>query len=319
MKKFYQRRRSFTRTMCTLIALSLPAQGSATTCPAHWPPPNLPKDLPCPVDHRVTVEMEHRDRINRLLRLSKGSVQPRFETEYLFPDEHRQKNYPIDIPVLRVSFDTEVFFDTARSEVRIEAFPVLRIIADNLAKEPADVALYIVGHTDSVGNEDYNYNLGLSRANAVAEALARRGIYQASIYRLSLGEGYPIADNLTSAGRSRNRRVEFLFGATSQTVETLIRRIAVQPCIATDENGVATCKRPVKIDIKKVSVNLESAAQVAELNRRESALEAKLGVDESELHFRRQDIELRRQRIAIKPERSRVAVMPIRRLATHDF
>lgn len=279
-------------------------------CPPNWPPPGLPKDMPCPVDASETVMVEHIDRKNRLLRLSKGSIKPDFYTEYLAPDEHKQINYPVDIPVLRVTFDTDVFFDTAKSEIKTEAFPVLRIISDNLAKEPADVALYIVGHTDSTGGSASNYNLGLKRANKVAEAISRRGFYNASIYRLSLGEGAPIADNRTVIGRAKNRRVEFLFGANAQSVESFIKRIAVEPCIFKDEKGVATCRRPVNIEITKIEVNSEMRSEVIELNRLEAEL-AMQSLSTTELNKKRKAIEIRRERIAVDITIPRVEVMPI--------
>jgi len=281
-------------------------------CPPNWPPPGLPADLPCPEEHSDTLQLEHDDRIARLKRLSVGDIQPNFSTDFLSPGEHRLSSYPVNIPVLRVTFDTDVFFDTGKSEIRPEAFPVLRIIAENLELEPPDVALYIVGHTDSVGNEDYNYNLGMTRANAVAEALARRGIYQADIFRLSFGEGYPVDTNTTEAGRAHNRRVEFLFAATSRAAEIYIEKIAVSPCIAKDENGVETCKRPVFIEIKSVAVDIDKAKQVADLNRAEAQLEEQTDLSEVELNARREEIELQRKRIPIVPQRTRVAVIPQR-------
>ena len=301
--------------LCCLFFAVRPslAQGN---CPENWPPPGLPAGLPCPEAHSATVELEHEDRIARLKRLAGSDVQPTFSTDYLSPSEHKISGYPVNIPVLRVVFDTDVFFDTNSSEIRPEAFPVLRIISDDLAKEPRDVAMYVVGHTDSQGNEDYNYNLGLSRANAVAEALARRGIYQAAIYRLSFGEGYPVASNETEAGRARNRRVEFLFAATPKAGELYVRKMAVSPCIARDENGVETCKRPVEIEVKKVEVSMEDAKQVAELNREETALENTEGLGAEELNRRRQEIEVKRQKIAIVPQRERIAINPRRALPT---
>jgi OmpA-OmpF porin, OOP family len=298
--------------LCLAVMCIGPRSAAQVVCPPDWPPAGLPADLPCPEEHSDTLQLEHEDRIARLKRLSVGDVQPSFLTDYLSPSEHRLSGYPVNIPVLRVSFDTDVFFDTGKSEIRPEAFPVLRIIAENLEREPPDVALYIVGHTDSVGNEDYNYNLGMTRANAVAEALARRGIYQADIYRLSLGEGYPIDTNTTEAGRAHNRRVEFLFAATSRAAEIYVEKIAVSPCIAKDENGVETCKRPVYIEIKSVAVDPAKVKQVADLNRAEAELEGQAGLSQVELNARREEIELQRKRIPIVPQRSRVAVIPLR-------
>ena len=293
---------------CFSIALS-------EECGSDWPPPHLPPGLPCPQAHSETIELEHEDRRNRLLRLSTAEIQPSFSTEVLQPEEHGQIEYPGPIPVLRVAFNTDVFFDTASSTILPEAYPVLKTIADNLQLEPPDVALYVVGHTDYRGDENYNYNLGLDRANAVAEAIARRGIYQAAIYRLSFGEGFPIDTGTDDASLARNRRVEFLFAGTPTAGETYIRRIAASPCIAIDENGVQTCRRPVTIEVKKVAVSPEFEKRIVELNTLEESVLIDSTLTEVERETRLNEIELTRNRFAIMPQRERVPIIPNRQIA----
>ena len=69
----------------------------------------------------------------------------------------------------------------------------------------------IAGHTDSVGTEDYNYQLGQRRAQRVAGYLAgKEGVDPAQLRVVSYGASKPIADNSTSRGRRSNRRVEIL-------------------------------------------------------------------------------------------------------------
>lgn len=248
-----------------------------------------------------------------------GGLKPSFSTEIMQPSEHRQPDYPGPIPVLRVVFNTDSFFDTASSTIRPEAFPALRIISDNLKLEPPDVALYIVGHTDLRGDENYNYNLGLDRANAVAEAIARRGIYQAGIYRLSFGEGFPIDTGKDEAALARNRRVEFLFAGTTQAAETYIRRVAASPCIALDENGVQTCRRPVTIEVKRVAAEVTAEAEIVAFNREEEMVLADRDISEVEREARLNAIELRRSRVAIIPQRERVPITPNRSMTTAEF
>jgi OmpA-OmpF porin, OOP family len=70
------------------------------------------------------------------------------------------------------------------------------------------VAGTVVGHTDSIG--DANYNLGLSkrRAESVANYLKSHGVNLGSRFTLKgMGEADPIASNDTEAGRAENRRV----------------------------------------------------------------------------------------------------------------
>ncbi len=65
-----------------------------------------------------------------------------------------------------------------------------------------------VGHTDSVGSDAYNQKLSVKRADAVKAYLVSKGIEKNRVYTEGKGEKQPVADNNTSAGRSKNRRVE---------------------------------------------------------------------------------------------------------------
>ncbi len=67
--------------------------------------------------------------------------------------------------------------------------------------------LTIQGHTDSRGDADMNEALSLARASAVRDALAQLGIDQARMNSVGYGETQPVADNATSEGRARNRRI----------------------------------------------------------------------------------------------------------------
>lgn len=82
-------------------------------------------------------------------------------------------------------------------------------IADTLLK--ADLTrLRIEGHTDNVGEADYNVRLSTRRAAMVARELAARGLPTARIESIGQGMRLPVADNTTEAGRAQNRRVTIL-------------------------------------------------------------------------------------------------------------
>lgn len=71
--------------------------------------------------------------------------------------------------------------------------------------------IVVAGHTDSTGDEDYNYELGKERAEAVARYLITQKVVDPTrVAVVSYGEGSPIADNSTLEGRKKNRRVEIL-------------------------------------------------------------------------------------------------------------
>jgi OOP family OmpA-OmpF porin len=66
------------------------------------------------------------------------------------------------------------------------------------------------GHTDPVGSEAYNLDLGQRRAEAVAAHLDAQGIDAGRVATRSFGESLPAASNDTEEGRARNRRVEII-------------------------------------------------------------------------------------------------------------
>ncbi|MBO0160588.1 OmpA family protein, partial [Vibrio parahaemolyticus] len=65
-----------------------------------------------------------------------------------------------------------------------------------------------VGHTDSIGSDAYNQKLSVRRAEAVKAYLVSKGIEENRVYTEGKGEKQPVADNKTSEGRAKNRRVE---------------------------------------------------------------------------------------------------------------
>ncbi|MEL6987717.1 MAG: OmpA family protein, partial [Bacteroidota bacterium] len=68
--------------------------------------------------------------------------------------------------------------------------------------------IILTGHTDNESGSDFNYRLGLKRANKVKSILLNKRVPSGQISVLSKGEESPRASNSTEAGRQRNRRVE---------------------------------------------------------------------------------------------------------------
>ena len=69
----------------------------------------------------------------------------------------------------------------------------------------------IAGHTDNVGTEDYNYDLGKKRADAVSRYLiTKKNLDPLRVVSVSYGQSAPVENNNTARGRAKNRRVEIL-------------------------------------------------------------------------------------------------------------
>jgi outer membrane protein OmpA-like peptidoglycan-associated protein len=73
-------------------------------------------------------------------------------------------------------------------------------------------AMYLIaGHTDGVGSDDYNYELGRKRADSVTRHLIiSKKIDPMRVVTVSYGKSAPLAANATKDGRKKNRRVEIL-------------------------------------------------------------------------------------------------------------
>jgi outer membrane protein OmpA-like peptidoglycan-associated protein len=108
---------------------------------------------------------------------------------------------------LLVQMKGDILFDTGSAALKPEAVTQINQVADVLAKY-SDDRVRIEGHTDSVGSTSSNEALALRRADAVKTVLVGRGVQEAQITALGMGEVRPVADNGSAEGRSKNRRVE---------------------------------------------------------------------------------------------------------------
>lgn len=100
-----------------------------------------------------------------------------------------------------------ITFNTNEFSIRQDFYPVLDSVSEVLYKF-VDTRLMVIGHTDSTGARDYNYNLSNRRAGSVANYLATQGVDQNRLITQGMGPDQPIASNDTESGRAMNRRVE---------------------------------------------------------------------------------------------------------------
>jgi OOP family OmpA-OmpF porin len=107
-----------------------------------------------------------------------------------------------------------IYFDTAKAELKPESDAALGEIA-KLLKEHPTLKVFIVGHTDMMGDPATNMRLSQARAQSVANALvAKNAIAGARLTPFGAGSYAPVATNKTEEGRAKNRRVELVEIAT---------------------------------------------------------------------------------------------------------
>lgn len=100
-------------------------------------------------------------------------------------------------------------FDFAKATLKPDAQLVIAQVQALLKNNPT-LKLAIEGHTDNIGSDDYNQKLSAQRAATVVETLVKSGIAADRLKSLGLGASKPTADNATSDGRAKNRRVELV-------------------------------------------------------------------------------------------------------------
>jgi OOP family OmpA-OmpF porin len=115
---------------------------------------------------------------------------------------------PAPVPTSeKVTFAADAFFDFDKAILKPEA----KVKLDDMASKLKDVNLEVivaVGHTDSVGTDEYNQKLSIRRSDAVKAYIISRGIDAKRVFSEGKGEKQPVADNKTKDGRAKNRRVE---------------------------------------------------------------------------------------------------------------
>ena len=101
-----------------------------------------------------------------------------------------------------------VHFGFNKSEVGPEFNDLLTNLKEFV--EENDYVVTIVGHTDSIGSNKYNFGLSERRAESAKKRLLELGLSSERILGIEAkGEEEPIATNETAEGRAQNRRVEF--------------------------------------------------------------------------------------------------------------
>lgn len=110
----------------------------------------------------------------------------------------------------------KILFASGQAEVKKEGLEVLKRVTDVL-KNVKDKSIRIEGHTDNVKIKGAlarqyptNWELSAARAINVTKYLQHQGIDTALLSATAFGEYKPIANNDTSEGRAKNRRIAII-------------------------------------------------------------------------------------------------------------
>jgi outer membrane protein OmpA-like peptidoglycan-associated protein len=115
----------------------------------------------------------------------------------------------INVTQEKIELKQAIFFQTAKAVIMPKSFGLLGEVAAVLNARTS-MHVRIEGHTDSRGAHAYNVRLSQARADSVKAYLVGKGIGSDRMEAKGYGPDQPIDNNKTSAGRERNRRVEFM-------------------------------------------------------------------------------------------------------------
>ncbi len=102
-----------------------------------------------------------------------------------------------------------VTFDFDRFEIRPDMQENVEGNIKLVNSDAQDYTIKLEGNCDEWGSDEYNYALGLKRANSVKTEMIQSGVDAGRITMVSYGESNPVCTDKTDACWSENRRVDF--------------------------------------------------------------------------------------------------------------
>ena len=116
-----------------------------------------------------------------------------------------EKKSADNIEIERLS--RQIRFHTDKDSFTPETYAILQNVVSFVNRYP-NSKFRIEGHTDSIGEFEYNKRLSEKRANAVKAYLISNGVPEYNLEATGLGEEQPIQSNMNKGGRKMNRRVQ---------------------------------------------------------------------------------------------------------------
>lgn len=116
----------------------------------------------------------------------------------------------VDLRENEIVITKQINFVTNKATIRPDAEPILVEVADVMLRNPQIQLIEIQGHTDDRGRPDRNMTLSQERAESVRQWLLGAGIAADRFEARGYGQTQPIDSNKTAAGRTKNRRVQFI-------------------------------------------------------------------------------------------------------------
>lgn len=173
----------------------------------------LTKGLVDPQTGNYAVATAYEDGEEYILTVKKQGYY--FESELIRPSKKDIENPPqlINIKARPIEIGSRIrleniYFAFNSAEIDSTSTIALTNFADFLDLNPS-LKVSIYGHTDNIGDDEFNLRLSERRAKAVSDYLIMKGIANERLTWKGYGETRPLASNSTKSGRAANRRTEF--------------------------------------------------------------------------------------------------------------
>jgi len=102
-----------------------------------------------------------------------------------------------------------LYFDEGRDVLNAESEALIPTIL-NAVRERHSTAITVTGHTDTTADPQFNYQLGLRRAQRVAGILRGQGVNASDLFVSSHGDADLLVKTARGVAEARNRRVEVI-------------------------------------------------------------------------------------------------------------
>ncbi|MBM4359542.1 MAG: OmpA family protein, partial [Deltaproteobacteria bacterium] len=166
-------------------------------------------------------------------------------------------------------------FENAKSKIQKSSGELLDEIADVLKAHPEIAVLEIQGHTDDEGKPRMNKTLSKDRANAVRQALVRRGVAAKRLKAAGYGQEKPLVPNDSDENRAKNRRVQFVILKTKEVEAPKEKPAAKVEAAKPEETKVEAAKpEETKVEAAKPEETKVEAAKPEETKADEASVES---------------------------------------------
>lgn len=145
-----------------------------------------------------------------------GVTQPAVDTETVssdiatMSDENAMGSDTNEMKMAKLEKEmATIYFDFDKFVIRADMQDKVSSDAKLANGAASDFTIKLEGNCDEWGSDEYNFALGLKRANTTKEALVAEGVPVNRISMVSYGETNPTCTDKTQACWSQNRRVDF--------------------------------------------------------------------------------------------------------------